>query len=38
MREASVHILISLNGQSAASADRVGHAGLEVVYDDRRLR
>jgi L-threonate 2-dehydrogenase len=37
LREAGAHILISLNGRSGASADRVRRAGLEVVYDDRRL-
>jgi hypothetical protein len=26
-----------LNGRSAASADRIRRAGLEVVYDDQRL-
>jgi hypothetical protein len=37
LREACARILISLNGRSAASADRVRRAGLEVVHDDRRL-
>ncbi len=35
--EAGARILISLSGRSAASADRVQRAGLEVVHDDRRL-
>jgi 6-phosphogluconate dehydrogenase-like protein len=35
LREAGARILISLNGRSTASADRVHRAGLEVVYDDR---
>ena len=37
LREAGARILISLNGRSAASADRVRRAGLEVVDDARRL-
>jgi pyrroline-5-carboxylate reductase len=37
LREAAARILISLNGRSAASADRIRRAGLEVVHDDRRL-
>jgi 3-hydroxyisobutyrate dehydrogenase-like beta-hydroxyacid dehydrogenase len=37
LREAGARILISLSGRSAASADRVERARLEVVYDDRRL-
>jgi 3-hydroxyisobutyrate dehydrogenase-like beta-hydroxyacid dehydrogenase len=37
LREAGARILISLSGRSAASADRVQRAGLEVVHDDRRL-
>jgi L-threonate 2-dehydrogenase len=37
LREAGARILISLSGRSPASIDRVQRAGLEVVYDDRRL-
>jgi L-threonate 2-dehydrogenase len=37
LREAGARVLISLNGRSVASADRVRRAGLEVVYDDQRL-
>jgi L-threonate 2-dehydrogenase len=37
LREAGAGVLVSLNGRSAASVDRVRRAGLEVVYDDQRL-
>jgi len=37
LREAGARILISLNGRSATSADRIRRAGLEVVHNDRRL-
>jgi len=37
LREAGAHVLVSLDGRSAASAERVRHAGLEVVHDDQRL-
>src|ERR1019366_10286176 len=37
LREAGARVLISLNGRSAASVDRVRRAGLEGVHDDQRL-
>ena len=37
LRECGARVLTSLEGRSAASADRVRHAGLEVVADDDRL-
>jgi putative dehydrogenase len=37
MREAGARVLTSLKGRSAESADRVAHAGLEVINDDDRL-
>jgi 6-phosphogluconate dehydrogenase-like protein len=37
LREAGARVLISLNGRSAASVDRVHRAGLEGIYDDQRL-
>jgi putative dehydrogenase len=37
LREAGARVLISLNGRSAASVDRVQRAGLEGIYDDQRL-
>jgi L-threonate 2-dehydrogenase len=37
LREAGARVLISLNGRSAASVDRVRRAGLEGILDDQRL-
>jgi L-threonate 2-dehydrogenase len=37
LREAGARVLMSLDGRSAASVDRVQRAGLEVVHDDQRL-
>jgi 3-hydroxyisobutyrate dehydrogenase-like beta-hydroxyacid dehydrogenase len=37
LREAGARVVISLAGRSAASAERVRRAGLEVVHDDHRL-
>jgi 3-hydroxyisobutyrate dehydrogenase-like beta-hydroxyacid dehydrogenase len=37
LQEAGARVLISLNGRSAASADRVRRAGLEGIDDDQRL-
>ena len=37
LREAGARVLTSMSGRSAASADRIRRAGLEVVGDDRRL-
>jgi L-threonate 2-dehydrogenase len=37
LREAGARVLVSLNGRSAASVDRVRCAGLEAVHDDQRL-
>jgi 3-hydroxyisobutyrate dehydrogenase-like beta-hydroxyacid dehydrogenase len=37
LRQAGARVLISLNGRSAASADRVRRAALEAVHDDQRL-
>jgi putative dehydrogenase len=37
LREAGARVLTSLTGRTAASAERIGRAGLEVVHDDDRL-
>src|SRR5271163_3423228 len=37
LREAGARVLTSLTGRSAASADRIRRAGLEVVDDDRLI-
>jgi len=37
LREAGARVLISLNGRSAASVDRVRCAGLKGINDDQRL-
>jgi len=37
LREAGARVLVSLNGRSAASVDRIRCAGLEAVHDDQRL-
>jgi 3-hydroxyisobutyrate dehydrogenase-like beta-hydroxyacid dehydrogenase len=37
LREAGARVLISLNGRSATSTDRVRRAGLEGFHDDQRL-
>jgi len=37
LREAGARVLISLDGRSAASTDRVRRAGLEGIHDDQRL-
>jgi putative dehydrogenase len=37
LQEAGARVLISINGRSAASAERVRSAGLDVAQDDQRL-
>jgi len=37
LRETGARVLVSLAGRSAASAERVRRAGLEVVHDDHQL-
>jgi putative dehydrogenase len=37
LRKAGARVLTSISGRTAASADRVRHAGLEVVFDDDQL-
>jgi 3-hydroxyisobutyrate dehydrogenase-like beta-hydroxyacid dehydrogenase len=37
LHERGARVLISLNGRSAASVDRVRHADLEGIQDDQRL-
>jgi 3-hydroxyisobutyrate dehydrogenase-like beta-hydroxyacid dehydrogenase len=37
LREAGARVLISLDGRSAASTDRVTRAGLEGIHDDQRV-
>jgi prephenate dehydrogenase len=37
LRETGARVVISLAGRSAASAERVRRAGLEVLHDDHRL-
>ncbi len=37
LREAGTRVVISLDGRSAASTDRVRRAGIEVVNDDQQL-
>lgn len=37
LHDAGAHVLTSLTGRTAASADRIRRAGLEVVRDDDRL-
>ena len=37
LRETGARVLVSLAGRSAASAERVRRAGLEIVHDDHQL-